>query len=112
MAVLASFVGVCCLVGFVLIGVFFFKFNEHQLPYNFYIIFLPIDSFLSFNWILNYLFHDFFTVISIILFYAYSGLKLMLMNFSCWEIETLTLQAQKMFHRSENLGETDDELRK
>lgn len=97
--------------GSLFIAVFFLKFNEYQLPYNFYLFFLPIDSFLSINWIVNYLVQVVLMFYCVSLFYTYSAFKLLMMNFSCWEIDALALQVKKLFQSGELDGH-DDQLRK
>lgn len=76
---------------------FFVSFNRHDMPWDCYIFFLPIDSFMSVNWIINYLVQVAMGGTAVVFYYFYNGYKFLLINYSCWEIEAYGLQVKKLF---------------
>src|SRR5690349_2324315 len=95
-------------------GVLFIKdINKHQLPYNFKFVYLPVGPFMSPKWFIQYLLQFVMTNFAVAYFYFYSLYTLLIMNYSCWEIDALRSQVERMFQSgemSENL--IDDQVKK
>lgn len=83
---------------------FFVSFNRHDMPYDFYLFFLPIDSFMSVSWIINYLAQVAMVGNAILLYYLVNGYKFLVMNFTCWEIDAFGVQVKKIFQNLETDG--------
>jgi len=111
---LASFVGIIIYSILLSTGVLFIKdINKHQLPYNFKFVYLPFGPFMSPKWFIQYLLQFVASNFATAYFYFYSLYTLLIMNYSCWEIDALRSQVERMFQpgeMSENL--IDDQVKK
>lgn len=69
--------------------------NEYGLPFNFIVIFLPVDG-SEINWLLNYVYQFLVDIFGSILFLTNFPLNLLLMNHYCWGIDVLALMVEKL----------------
>lgn len=96
------FVSVAALVMFsiifssIAIGNFFVDMNEHQLPFNFFIIWLPFDKVYSINWMLNYSFQILSFLFACAMFIIYFLLVVSIVNYSCWIFDELITFAESL----------------
>lgn len=81
-------------IGFVLVQ-FLASFSAYQLPYDFYIIFLPPQN-SWFSWAVNYIFLAACDLIITIFLACYVSLPLLLMNHSCWLLDMIKMAANEM----------------
>lgn len=94
-----SMIGVASVWGqtaFMVFGGLLLTFNKYHLMYIFYLMFLPVRTYPSWNWAINYVYQISFIVFAIILYICYSLFMLLTINFSCWEIEVLTHQVRRI----------------
>lgn len=73
----------------------FFKINDLQLPFYFYIVPMQIDE-ISISWLVNYLF-QFFTTFPTWCFVSLNyAFTLVMINHTCWEIDATILFVKKL----------------
>lgn len=73
-----------------------FETNEYRLPINYYIVWLPIDSLFSVNWMINYFYQAIVSAFGSCFFYVYFPLTLTFMNHTCWGVEALITLVEDM----------------
>lgn len=80
---------------FGLTGLLIFLPNAFQLPMKFYIFFLPIDG-SPVNWAINYAFQLIDEFCALIFYLGYFCMTLILMNHSCWVIDSAVLAVHEL----------------
>lgn len=98
---------VSCIVYFTI--VLFSDKSENSLPYKLYIVFLPLDEGSSLNWFLNYFYQALFEL-NVAYLIGYFVTNLVLMNHSCWEVDSLILHVKRL--PSSNESFEADQLKK
>lgn len=73
-----------------------FQMNNFHLPLSYYILIFPFDSVFCLNWLLNYL-HQFVAVALGGTFFGFNfSLTLLMMNQSCWLIDSTFISIEKL----------------
>lgn len=70
--------------------------NKFQLPFGFFITFLPLNDHNFVNWCLNYSFQFFVTASAGLFIFFYFTLTLIIINNSCLEVEAAILLVKKL----------------
>src|SRR5690349_9615460 len=85
---------ICLATTFFTLMVFGAIFQRTNLPYGFYIVFLPFDNLLL-KWLINYIFHLTLGTFSSGILWSYYQLTLLLMNQSCWHFDVLIAEIEE-----------------
>lgn len=68
-----------------------FQVNQYRLPLNFFIIWLPYEG-VSLNWLINYVYQILVSLTTSIFFFIYFPISLILINHSCYLLDSTVLQ--------------------
>lgn len=97
-------------IGFGLTGLLVFLPNAFKLPMKFYIFLLPIEDGLL-NWALNYAFQLIVEFFAVIFFLGYFCMTMILVNHSCWVLDTSVLSVHELGEKLAIDEVKDDEVR-
>lgn len=104
--IFCSHVGTIAAQIFIHVIVFIFP-NSYSLPFDFYIIFMPLDGF-SFSWPLSYFLMTVWNFFGLLFVVAYFPLPVMLMNNSCWLIDLTSLTAKRIGDSLKRYNDSND----
>lgn len=81
--------------------------NHFGLPVNFNIFFLPMDKF-SIYWILNYSYQLVVLLFAAIIFVSFASMLAILLNHSCWCIESVMIQVELLNEYMRDTSDSDE----
>lgn len=68
---------------------------ENHLPFNFFIVAFPFEG-ISVNWLVNLIYQFCFAAIAASFLFFYYSVVLLLMNHSCWGLDSLIIHIEKL----------------
>lgn len=86
-----SLITIVCIFTF---GIFLLP-HKFKLPFDFYIVGLPIAQILSINWIINYIFQLIAFLVNVIFYFGYFFFTMATMHQSCWILDAAAILAKK-----------------
>lgn len=69
--------------------------NDNHTPFNFHAAYLPFEIH-SLSWALNFVYQIFLSVSMVIFFVVYFPMTLILMNHTCWAVDSVVLQVEDL----------------
>lgn len=83
------------IVGIFTVGTFLLP-HKFKLPFDFFIVGMPVVEILSVNWILNYLFQLFAITVNVTFYFGHFFFAMLTLHHTCWIIDAASIFVKKV----------------